>query len=390
MILIDFTTTSHNRAQTGVQRVCRSLYSSLSKVRDVIPVCFDPYLSRWRELDEAELANIELAADCKPGNKRSAHWSLRSRLRGYLGRRGGWAKELYQEKYDALIVPEVFVEMTGKRFGELFALVEGPKVALCHDLFSILLPQFSSAHTLVYFPRYLDALGAFDGIAANSQSTQDDLELYWKECGMSPLAKVEAIPLGLKFKVFDQEETKYTRDSKKILCVGTFEGRKNQLQLLKAAESLWKNGKVFELRFVGGINHSTGKVAVNYLEELVKKDYPVTWSGNLSDAALAGAYQTSDFTVYPSLAEGFGLPVMESLSFGKPCICGEGGALKEVLQGGGCVSVDVNSPEAIASAIKVLLTDSDRLAELKIEAKSRQFPTWDDYTERLLAWMDSF
>jgi len=389
MILIDLTTTSHCEANTGVQRVCRSLYVALSQVREVVPVCFDPYLSRWRELDEVELANIELAEDRKPGNKRGAHWPLRSRLRGCLGRLSGSARELYQENYDALIVPEVFEEKTCKRFGELFSLIEGPKVALCHDLFPIQLPQFSTPQALENFPRYLYALRAFDGIAANSQSTQDDLDLYWKECGIPAKARVEVIPLGLHFSGSNNKEHKALNETKEILCVGTFEGRKNQLNLLKAAENLWKQGEKFELKFVGGINQRTGKEAAKYLEELSKKGFPVTWLGNLSDSTLKDTYQTTDFTVYPSLAEGFGLPVVESLAFGKPCICGQGGALKEVVWEGGCLTVDVSSSESIATGIKTLLHDDERFEELHTEARARTFLGWPDCAERLLTWMDS-
>jgi len=51
------------------------------------------------------------------------------------------------------------------------------------------------------------------------------------------------------------------------------------------------------------------------------------------------------FTVYPSLMEGFGIPILESLWHGKPCVCGGNGALGEVARGGGCLIVDQTSED---------------------------------------------
>ena len=64
------------------------------------------------------------------------------------------------------------------------------------------------------------------------------------------------------------------------------------------------------------------------------------------------AYRECLFTVYPSLMEGFGLPILESLWHGKPCVCGGNSARLEVARGGGCLTVDQTSENAIAAGIK--------------------------------------
>ena len=82
--------------------------------------------------------------------------------------------------------------------------------------------------------------------------------------------------------------------------------------------------------------------------------------------------------------EGFGLPILESLWHGKPCVCGGNGALGEVAQGGGCLIVDQTSEHAIAAGIKKLLRDQATYGRLCVAARARKFRLWSDYIEKLL------
>jgi glycosyltransferase involved in cell wall biosynthesis len=82
--------------------------------------------------------------------------------------------------------------------------------------------------------------------------------------------------------------------------------------------------------------------------------------------------------------EGFGLPILESLWHGKPCVCGGNGALGEAARGGGCLIVDQTSADAIARGIKRLLRDPATYAQLRGEARTRKFRSWSDYIEKLL------
>jgi glycosyltransferase involved in cell wall biosynthesis len=106
---------------------------------------------------------------------------------------------------------------------------------------------------------------------------------------------------------------------------------------------------------------------------------------HVNDETLLRAYGQCRFTVYPSLLEGFGLPIVESLLHGKPCICGGNGALGEVARGGGCLIVDQTDPAALANGIKTLLQDRQLYSRLCDEARARKFRTWSDYMEKFLA-----
>ena len=59
MLLFDATHTSHTQAQTGIQRVCRSLFAELSITQATTGVCFDPYLMAWRRLEAVELGRLQ-------------------------------------------------------------------------------------------------------------------------------------------------------------------------------------------------------------------------------------------------------------------------------------------------------------------------------------------
>jgi len=117
---------------------------------------------------------------------------------------------------------------------------------------------------------------------------------------------------------------------------------------------------------------------------LQKQGKPVRWLQHVDDTTLLRAYRDCRFTVYPSLMEGFGLPIAESLWHGKPCLCGGNGALGEIAHGGGCLIVDQTNPLALAEGIKSLLRDQQLYARLCDEARARKFRSWTDYIEKFL------
>jgi glycosyltransferase involved in cell wall biosynthesis len=115
----------------------------------------------------------------------------------------------------------------------------------------------------------------------------------------------------------------------------------------------------------------------------------VRYDGPVDERKLEEAYASCAFTVYPSVAEGFGLPVIESLARGKACVCLGRGALAESAQGGGCLALDSVDARTLADAIGRLLSDPALLARLGTEARARKFKSWDQYARELTAWMGS-
>jgi glycosyltransferase involved in cell wall biosynthesis len=283
------------------------------------------------------------------------------------------------------IVPEIFSQAQTARFPQLFRRISGPKIALFHDALALQYPELSPAATVARFPQYLQDLLRFDGVAAVSEASRAALLDYWDWLGIRGAPPVAAFPLGLETP--PAGGTVPAKDTPVILSVGSLEARKNHGALLDACESLWASGSQFELVLVGLVNRETGRGALDRIERLRSRSRPIRYEGPLGEAELEAAYRACSFTVYPSLAEGFGLPVAESLARGKPCICRGDGALGEIAAGGGCLLMRSADAAEIASAIGGLLSSKQALGALETAAKARRFKTWSRYADELLAWM---
>src|SRR5450756_1374536 len=103
----------------------------------------------------------------------------------------------------------------------------------------------------------------------------------------------------------------------------------------------------------------------------------------MGDDELRRAYQRARFAIFPSLHEGYGLPVAEALAAGTPVITSNFGSMSEIALGGGCLLIDPRDDQAIAGAMERMLTDDELVARLAKEARSRQFRTWDEYADEL-------
>jgi glycosyltransferase involved in cell wall biosynthesis len=201
---------------------------------------------------------------------------------------------------------------------------------------------------------------------------------------------VHAIPLGVDPPSQPATRADGTGNTPPIvLSVGSIEGRKNHLALLEACEQLWHQGERFTLHLVGLANLETGAAALARIRALQSAGRPIRYDGPVGEAALQSAYAGCDFTVYPSVAEGFGLPVIESLVHGKPCVCSARGALGESAQGGGCLPVESVAAADLAAAIAQLLREPSMRGALATAARQRRFKTWADYAAELTAWMET-
>ncbi|GHC01140.1 glycosyltransferase [Cerasicoccus arenae] len=400
MFLVDLSHTARCPSNTGIQRVCREFFrqAQLAEGRDDMQaIIHDKFYGHWREPISYEWNLIEWNANIIPGKKRGARWRAQDKIRGKLASLGlplGY-RSIQQSalaEAEAFIAPEIFYPETYTAYAKLFPQLSGPKIAIFYDLIALRLPQFTPAGTVKRFQTYLNELRDFDGIAAISAASRDDLLAHWREQGITDHPPVEAVPLGVDFSNFDQAAASVKREHNAqvtALFVSTFEGRKNQIALLEAAELLWVQGVDFRLRFVGMLNRETGSVAMKRLEELKAAGRSVEYLGALDDKSLAETYHQADFTVYPSLMEGFGLPVIESLHYAKPCVVCEKHALGEVAVGGGCLMVIEPTAENLAVPMRQLIEDVSLRERLATEAKARTFRNWGDYARDILTFARS-
>ncbi len=283
---------------------------------------------------------------------------------------------------DILFVPEIFQDNRTKTLAKVNRWFPGRRVAVFHDAVPLRLPHTTKELEQQTFPDYVRALASFDKVICVSNETQADLKFYWKEFDLvGGQTSTHSWPID-----FDPPRTVFPPNNRahRVLCVSSFHLRKNHLRLFEAAELLWNEGLRFELVLIGRTTAHGGPMVNGEIDRLTRKGRPVQWLRHVDDESLHREYRDCSFTIYPSLREGFGLPIAESLWYGRPCVCGSNGALGEAAAGGGCLPVNQEDAVTLADGLRQLLTDAPAYNRLCEEARTRTFRSWDDYTDDLL------
>jgi glycosyltransferase involved in cell wall biosynthesis len=168
-----------------------------------------------------------------------------------------------------------------------------------------------------------------------------------------------------------------------VLSVGTIEPRKNQRRILQAMVAAQAAGARFTGVFAGNAGWLNG-VFRTELAAAVAAGHSLELHEHVDDGLLRMLYARSAFTVYCSLDEGFGLPIIESLRHGRPCITSDRGSMREIARRtGGCVLVDPEDTTALAAAVAGLLAEREVLAGLEREAERARWPSWRQYAGQL-------
>jgi alpha-1,3-rhamnosyl/mannosyltransferase len=166
-----------------------------------------------------------------------------------------------------------------------------------------------------------------------------------------------------------------------VLAVGTLEPRKNLPRLVEAYRALDAELQACHpLVVVGALGWETGPTRA----ALASLGSRCLMLGFVSDAALEELYRRCSLFCYPSLGEGFGLPVLEAMAAGAPVITSNISSLPEV--GGEAVEyVAPDSAASIAAALERLLRDDERRAWLAREGPKRAAGfSWASFAERTL------
>ncbi len=176
-----------------------------------------------------------------------------------------------------------------------------------------------------------------------------------------------------------------------VLYVSTIELRKNHRLLVRVWQRLLERhgtDLVPNLVFAGKI----GWLVDDLLEELAASGYlngKIVLLRSLSDTELQQAYRSCLFTVFPSLSEGWGLPIVESLAHGKFCVASNHTSIPEA--GGKLIDYfdPVNEDDALAKIERPLIDQgylAAREAQLRAEYRAR---TWGDCVHGLIRALDA-
>lgn len=279
---------------------------------------------------------------------------------------------------DWLLTAELFCET--ERPGLWNFLHEKPCriAATFNDAIPISHPHITWPQSVARHPEYMKMLAAFDRVFAISRASAEVLTGFWNWQGVERRASVETILLGADFlkRARPEPMTAVAAGRASLLTVGILEPRKNQAFLLEVCEALWSEGLSFELHVAGRVNPHFGKPVVERIAALRKGGRPVTHHEGVGDEVLLKLYRDARATVFPTIAEGCGLPVLESLWLGVPCVCSDLPVLRESADGGGCVAVALNDKAAWVAALRRVITDAAWCETLRAEAARRVLPAW--------------
>ncbi len=225
-----------------------------------------------------------------------------------------------------------------------------------HDLAILRAPEaFPRWHRLYGKAGLRRVLQAADAVVAVSEFTRDEtIEL----AGVAP-ERIRVVPNGID-PIFTPEGPR--ADGEYVLAVATLEPRKNLGRAVSAAREAG-----VELRVVGARGWGGVEVA--------------GWVGEVPDNELAALYRGARCVLYPSLYEGFGLPVVEAMACGAPVVTSIGTAMEEVA-GGAAVLVDPLDVAAISAGIERALAQRDELVPAGI-ARAREL-TWERAADSLV------
>ncbi|WP_347290664.1 glycosyltransferase [Kluyvera georgiana] len=266
------------------------------------------------------------------------------------------------------------------------------KVFMIHDMIPIVSPYVPDELKNM-FKKYIPFVVQFASkVIAVSNCSKEDLVKYCDIRGLSCPETVvvhlsHKLPEQLKERIQDPDfefplRTRKLKNEKYALCVGSVESRKNHLNLI----ILWN-------KFFNSPEYNNEKLVIagKWIWDTEEVARALTYSGhvhgsvivieNADDSEIDELYKNSRFSVYPSHYEGWGLPLGESISHGKPCLHFDNSSLTEAGYG---MTLPVEYPnyEAYFSELKKLMIDDEYLQQqiTHIESNKHKLRSWNDFS----------
>lgn len=392
--LLDFMV--HHREVSGIQRVqCGYLVNvlALAKPGLLVRVCaLLPGMARYVELDPAAVGAFLLGFEAWRELTQPAWAEHVQALR--LG--NGGAPDFRRD--DVLLI----LGASWARDGCYRAVAEARRahgvffVQMFHDLIPTLLPEMVPPDLIGGFNQAMAGmLGCADHILANSAYSRQDLLKACEGLGVAG-PPVGVIPLGATLDYRqdsvrpapppeDGRPSPRARFGDYVLCVGTVEPRKNVAYLATIWGRMLASGEgpVPKLVCVGrmsGMNEALSRL----LKASDNLDGHFVHLSDVGDDDLKRLYRDCLFTVFPSIYEGWGLPVAESLLFGKICVSSNATSMPEV-GGDWAVYIDPHNVNDGHRVISSLLADRAGIAAREQALREGYRPiTWRDATTRMM------
>ena len=249
------------------------------------------------------------------------------------------------------------------------AATEAPHVVTVHDVAFVRTPERFTAHGTRVMKRGLERCRRADRIVCPSAATFTDLvELGFDE------RRIRVVPWGVEAEPVSDADvesvrSKYALPDRFVLYVGTVEPRKNVSRLARATAALDAQLPLVVAGAPGWGDAGHDADGVRFLGFVPNRDLPPLYAG-------------ATVFAYPSLDEGFGLPVAEAMAYGLPVVTSRGTATEETA-GGAAVLVDAGDVDSIREGLALALDDAPQLAA-RSRARAAEL-NWDATVEATLA-----
>lgn len=376
-VVVDVTDTLSSNFTTGIQRVAReTLARWWADGHDFLLARWDSRSHRLVSLTREEIRRILPDAE----------------------QRGESTPSILIPYETPFVLPEISVrdERTA-RLRTIARYSGGRTIAIGFDCIPITSAETAGAGMPGAFSKYLSALARFDVIAPISDASATEYRGWRRMLSgtgiVGPAIETVELPFTTSG-VSDPSRAETLRDQLSlgsdpiVLCVGSHEPRKNHLALLHAAERAWRTGRQFTLVLVGGNSWETQRFD-RLIEYLRRRDRRIVTLSGVGDDVIWDLYDLARFSVFCSLNEGFGLPVVESLSHGTPVITSSFGSMAALGAGHGGLLVNPRDVGEIATAMNTLLRDDRELARLTEQTASTPTTNWESYSRALWDLTDS-
>ena len=260
---------------------------------------------------------------------------------------------------------------------------QGHVVTIIYDLIPLTHPYFFTKSIVEKFTSKIPFTSTnTDLFVAISQTTENVLKEYLITKKTLKDKSTKHFLLGADLDLIDQ--TLNIRKSlktlfsicKPYLCVGTIEPRKNHTLLLDAFDKIWEKNREVYLCIVGcyGWNSEILKERINNHPLF---GYNLKWFTDLNDNELIYSYKNAKALIYPSIIEGFGLPLIESLHYGCPVMASDIPVFREI-GSNKCSYFTIDSPDSLVSQL-IEFESSGKLAGVE-SIDEFNWISWEDST----------
>jgi glycosyltransferase involved in cell wall biosynthesis len=260
-----------------------------------------------------------------------------------------------------------------------------------HDLAFLMRPDCADDRLRAYLEEVVPrSVQRADFIIADSENTRNDLVVL---LGVQP-SSVAVVPGGVEQRFEPVTDAAWLQRARTalginkepfVLAIGVLEPRKNLNRLMDAFAALKQQGSVvpdLKLVLAGGKGWLYHDIFEHHASSPVRHDILIP--GFVPDELLPAIYSAAEVLAFPSLYEGFGLPILEAMACGTPVVASRASCLPEVAEGA-ALMIDPTNVEGLTGALELALLDQDLRARLIERGHQRASEySWRRAAEQLL------